>query len=341
MSTVSQDTIRIIGRTFDVNCKTKIFNFDDITTYEQLHEFEDIKFELVSSVPTNVRSKLRGNLGSDTPSLNALRTYASIRIQPRTKDHLDVYFNEEEKRNVRDYKDFFTPYLTNVFPNGVLKNIVLLNEFKREYSLRSFEASKTTGTYLIDKGSIKANQRNTAQFKRAELLDANWDTHKNLLESDYRGIRTGKEVLFFHTNAARKLWDSVEAKLKSIGVDCIILDADNMTLAAKIYGPNKGYYPMWNKDQIDESGKIVISGDKLAMFKYPDIFGAPSANNITKYKTCDHTNGPSMFKIIKEGFQMPKYNWDSIRLQCGLTTGGKRRKTRSKKRSQRKTKRHL
>ncbi len=354
MSTVSQDTIRIIGRTFGANCRTQRFQFDEITTYEQLHEFEEIKFELVSSVPTDVRSKLRENLRSNTASLNSLRTYASIRIQPRTKEHMDIYFDKEKKRNVEDYEPYLTPYLTEVFPNGVLKKIVLLSEFKRDYSSRSFEASKRTGTYLKNRGSIQANQRNSAQFKRAELLESNWETHKDLVENTYRGTKTGKEVYFLHMGAAAKLWDSVEAKLKSIGIDCIILDADNITLAVKIYGPKKGYYPMWDKEQINEAGQITISGNKLGMFLYPDMFGEPSANNIRKYKTCDYTNGPSMFKILKDGSEKPTYDkWESIKNQCypppsppppsALTppSGGKRRKTHTKKRTQHKTRRHL
>ena len=360
MSTVSQDTIRIVGRTFGANCRTQTFQFDEITSYDQLHEFEEIKFELVSDVSTNVRSKLRENLRSNTDSLNSLRTYASIRIEPRTIEQMGVYFNKEKKRNVEEYQEYFTPYLTEVYPNGVLKNIVLLSEFKRNYSYRSFEASKRTGTYLKNKASINATQRN--KFKRAELLESNWESHKDLFESEYKGITKGKEVYFLHMRAAANLWDSVEAKLKSIGIDCIILDADNITLAVKIYGPNKGYYPMWDKDQIDEAGKITISGNKLAMFTmdantYKSYFDKepPTAENIEMYKTCDHTNGPSMFKILKDGSKKPTYDkWESIKNQCNPPSpppppapapapanGGKRRKTRSKKRTQRKTRRHL
>jgi hypothetical protein len=357
MNTASRENIQVIGLKYSGNNRETILNFEDLITYDQLKDFEDVRFNILSPVPGDIRSKLRANMRSNTESLNTPRIFATVKIQRLKQENLNRYIDPDIRRNASEYLQIFEPYLQNdkVYNDGVLKNIVLLNEFKKVYSSKSFECNRKYGTHILNRNSTNKSQITEKNFKRAELLETNWSkpNYKHLLERKPEGEpEVGKEVLFLHTTAASNLWNKVEKKLKDIGIHCIILDADNLTLAYKIYGKKNKYYPMWKKEELNENGEVNISGDKLSKLSQEDELGPElraelglppmeevSENNIRRLKTCTNTQGPSMFKFIIPDVQVPSYNWDSIEAQCTTQNGGKRGKTRSRKVNKRKTRR--
>ena len=335
-----EDTIQIRGILPDGSIET--ITPSDLQSNSQLFPYERVKFTFVSPVPSKVQ-----NLFNSKTNLNTPRAFASVTIQPQKKGTFEGYLNTERYGNVEEYRSYLEPFLADEkvdTTTGILKEVIILTEFRREYTPQSFNENRGKATYSLQRTNFRNAVRSTVKFERARLLNTNWGKNfgKKLLntnETARANKKTGKEVFFLYKEAGVLLWDYVEKKLNAIGIKCIVLDADNLTLAYKIYGPS-GYYPMLRLPSGENNGlintgnsRIKITGNKSEkiMLNRWGMAEPPLSNeNKKRLITCDNTPGPKMFKLLDDS--TPTYDWSDIKSRCtGGTTGGKRKTRKAKK----------
>lgn len=294
----------------------------ELTNLDDLQSENGISFLYVSPVPENEQTIFRNR----HENLSRERIFASIVIKPVTIFELEMFLSEFYA-NTNEYANFLTRYLNE----RNIRKVVSISTFRRVYSAAPFEVSPAKGTYVLNRSRVHEN----TPFERARMLGSNWASNagRKLVNYEYHTDHPfeplrGKPIHFLHKDAGKLLWSYVEKKLQSIGIECITLQADTMSLAIKIYGP-AGYYPMWEVGKINPEGDVVLNGSK-----------APMLSHNERFQTCDFSQGPQMFKLIGPTQSSPRYNWSKARAICSSVERrvGGRRKTRTnrKKRTTRK-----
>ncbi len=298
-----------------------IFTDDKIKTKEDLFCFQDkLKLSFYSPIPDSEKKLLHEDLQAN-PDINIPRIFASVTLEKLTKDYLNKYLNPDTIQNLNDFKQSFVPYLNKdntvkeqYITDEKLNFILIVSEFRREYSEKSLENDKKEGNYITESRSFKKNV--SANFEQPKLLEENKSRLKksNLLSKN--------KIHFLHPKAARELWNFMETKLKSLGIDCILLDADTLSLALKVYG-RWGYYPIWTKDAYNKNNKnnlnLLLGTKSRVLFDNPNM----NEKNKQKYRTCDLTHGPAMFKFLDKN-KMPKpYSWALEGIQCATKNNTK------------------
>lgn len=292
---------------------------------------ERIILKFISGIPDEEKNKLvaRYNRGK----LDVPRVFAKIILEKmKANTVFGPYLNPETHPTAESYLPFFSRYMNadrETFKSEFIKDdyltfIIDLQEFKREYEPISIENNASKATYAMNQASfINAG----VQMSPTKLLDTEWD-YKPLLSSKLKNassrngeIPIGKKTYFLYPAAAKKLFFYTEDFLKKIGFDVIVLKADTMSLAVKVYGP-WGYYPTyWNKPgekEINNDGNIIVSGSKIGSLESK----IRSKNNRKRLLTCDNTSGPMMFKFIntryvaKELIPKLKYEWLNEEIMC-------------------------
>lgn len=287
-------------------------------TKETIQEknIEKIRFQYVSPVPGAEK-----NLLSKTNGLNIPRAFAELDIE--SLPNIERYLNPAERFNLEDYKQYLEPY------KNQLDKIVNLSSYTKVWSDKSLEDNNKSGTYAE---STKSYKNQGVKFTKPQLLETNKQRYR--LKNTF--------TRFLHADAAALIWDYVEEKLRSIGIECIILDADNLSLAYKIYGSKKGYYPMLKKLELNDNCKIKIDGSKSERLLFPDpALNEPTPLERFQLETCDLTQGPAMFKIIDPTKpKPPKFDWTETIYRCSKKIGGgsRKRKIYRKKTQKRRTK---
>lgn len=324
-------------------------NASEITDLASISSFRTVKFLYFSPVPSNVQNKFTSRNGLNTP-----RAFASVSIEFLNKQNIESLINPGTYLHTDSYASLFTPFLDDsTFINGISQKVVMLSEWRKLYSITSLEEDATEATYSLNRRSLTNAARSTAKFARPKLFNTNWAKcfgMRLLNKSATRnaGKSTAKELYFLNNEAAKVVWSYVEEKLRAIGVDCIVLDADNLSLAVLFYGPF-GYYPILKPSTDFESnltnaeGRIVITGEKSgAVMQAKWGISELSNANLSALKTCENTPGPRMFKFINPSVRTPSYDWTEITRQCfpNRTRGGKRKtRTNRKKHTTRKQRR--
>jgi hypothetical protein len=315
-------------------------NPTEITDISSLSSFRTINFFYVSPIPSNVQNKFVSRNGLNTP-----RAFANVSIEFMNKENIESLINPESYLHTDSYGSLFTPYLDDsTFVNGISQKVVMLSQWRKIFSDASLEENTTTGTYSLNRGSFTNTARSITRFTRPKLFNTNWAKSfgiRLLNNSATRnaGKKTAKELYYLNDKAAKLVWFYVEQKLRAIGIDCIVLDADNLSLAVIFYGPN-GYYPIlkapgYNTSNLTNAeGRIIITGEKserimldkmgmLAIMHMPEL----SNSERISLKTCENTPGPRMFKFINPSVTTPSYDWTEITRECfpNRTRGGKRK----------------
>lgn len=313
----------------------------ELQSYSQLLPYARVKFTFVSPVPSKVQ-----NLFNSKTNLNTPRAFASVTIEPQKKETFEGYFSTERYGNVEKYRSYLEPFLADEkvdTTTQIMKEVVILSEFRREYTPQSFNENRGKATYSLQRTNFRNAVRSTVKFERARLLNTNWGKNfgeklLNTNETARVNKKTGKEVFFLYREAGELLWKYVENKLRNIGIKCIVLDADNLTLAVKIYGPDE-YYPMLRLPSEESSGlitptnsRIKITGnksEKIMMNRWGLTEERLSNENKKRLTTCDNTPGPRMFKLLDGS--TPEYDWSDITSRCGFKKKGGKRKTQKAK----------
>jgi hypothetical protein len=148
----------------------------------------------------------------------------------------------------------------------------------------------------------------------------------------------GKKSYFLNPKAAKDLFMFTESFVKNIGFDVIVLQADSLSLAVKVYGP-WGYYPVYKtnrpgeENQINEMGVIRLLGDKVSNVQTL----VRNEANRKRLINCDTTFGPLMFKFINtDNFNANTkkqliYNWTVEKKMCQNSSVENNLQARSRK----------
>lgn len=294
--------------------------------------YDKIKLKFVSGIPDAEIAKLAN--GFSSAELQRPRAFAEIVLRKMRADSLyGPYLNPETHPTADSYLPFFLPYMNpdkqtfkpEYVKDGFLNFVIDLQEFKRVYEPISIENNASKGTYAMNKASFIKKEE--VIMLPTKLLDTEWMSKANLRNklknaSSRNGeLPIGKKTYFLNPTAAKNLFFHTEKFLKEIGFDVIVLKADTMSLAVKVYGP-WGYYPTyWNKpgeQEINNDGDILVSGSKIGEVQSK----IHSKNNRKRLLTCDNTSGPFMFKFINTRYVPEelqpklKYEWINENIMC-------------------------
>lgn len=292
--------------------------------------YEQIILKFISGIPDSEIAKLKN--GFNVRNLKKPRAFAEIVLKKmKAENFYGPYLNPAKHPMANEFLPFFSSYMEldketfkpEYVKDSFLTFVIDLQEFKRIYEPVSLEKNASKGTYAMDPKSFKTKNVDMLSTK---LLNENWS--KPAMRTEFKNESSkdgeppiGKKSYFLNPSAAKDLFFFTEAFLKKIGFDVIVLKADTMSLAVKVYGP-WGYYPMYKNDdtevEVNNDGNILVSGNKIENV-------ASKINSNEKAKrllTCDYTSGPFMFKFlntdpvpvnIRKGL---KYNWLQEQIMC-------------------------
>jgi hypothetical protein len=285
---------------------------------ETLFCFDKILLKFLSPVPDTIQRSLR----AATRNLEKQRVFATLTLEPiYAGGFYSTYINPETHRFAGEYASIFSRYFTGdtVKPEYTYGSFInfgmLITEFKRVYTPRSIEENQSSATYAMRTTTF---QDPVPKFEETKLITQDWSRLTNLLNNNATAaskIPRGKLTKFLHPTAAKNLFDFTEVLLAQLGFDMIVLEADTMSLAVKVYG-NWGYYPLWTNDQMNEDETIVLKGDKV---QGSSEIGQPYYTMEARrpFINCDSSSGPWMIKVINPALpKPPKYSWNLEKLIC-------------------------
>jgi hypothetical protein len=291
--------------------------------------YELIILRFISGIPEEEIAKI--NTRFDRAQLKNPRPFAEIHLKKvRADSFFGPYLNPETHPMADRYLPFFSRYLNEdgqtikpeFIQNGFLTFAVDLQEFKRIYEPIGLENNPSKGTYGMNVASFKKqNGRPIVEMLETKLLNDNWSKEsmqrKFMNASSIRGQPPiGKKSYFLNPKAAKELFMFTERFLKEIGFDVILLKADTLSLAVKVYGP-WGYYPMYRinspgiENEINNLGIIQNLGNKVFNLQSHLLTEA----NKKRLVSCDYTSGPLMFKFINTERRL-SYNWTVEKKIC-------------------------
>ena len=301
-------------------------------TKDRVMSATEIKFVLYGPIPDEIRNTLAE---PDKPDYKKDRDWAHIIFGPIPVDSFyDRYLNPENVRNVETYKHLFSEYITNktvnekYINNGNITFASKSNEFKYIYSTDILN-NPESGTYTVCGEMF----REKPKFNPTKLLPLNWDLRERAGENNLRKNPSEKpaegiDSFTLNPKAAQELQKYYETWANTIGLDFLFRDANNLSLAIKVYGPG-GFYPIWRVQSDADTAaqtldnKIIVNASELENIIVAEKQGKLNLKDIT----CENNNGPRMFKILptkleslkSNRIEIPTFKWDTIQNNLQLS----------------------